>query len=266
MLLYGALTFWASLDPQPDPSTRYEDWARFVTTDRYVLSHVFGSGLGLILAIFGTFALAFYLTRDWAGGLGPVGTVLSVLGTALFLFVGAVSAFAAPEEGQAYLAGIKGLVALPASFADTVLGLTFLAVIVLGLIGNVLLGLAVWHLAQMDRRAVGVEAGSGREALAVLRGGRRIDAVVTDHAMPGMTGALLAATLRKEFPALPVILASGYAELPPEVDDLIVARLNKPFFQNACGRLSPTAASPSRPTGPTTCAARSSRTSACARR
>jgi hypothetical protein len=55
--LYGALTFWSSLNPQPDPGTRYEAWARYVTTDHYVIGHVFGSILGLILAIFGTFAL-----------------------------------------------------------------------------------------------------------------------------------------------------------------------------------------------------------------
>ncbi len=29
----GVLTFWSSLDPQPDPNTDYEAWSRFVTTD-----------------------------------------------------------------------------------------------------------------------------------------------------------------------------------------------------------------------------------------
>ena len=52
--LYGALTFWSSLDPQPDPNTHYEAFTRFVTTDHYVLSHLFGSILGLVFAIFGT--------------------------------------------------------------------------------------------------------------------------------------------------------------------------------------------------------------------
>lgn len=51
------------MNPQPDPSTHYEAWSRFVTTDHYVLTHVFGSILGLILAIFGTFALGAYLAR-----------------------------------------------------------------------------------------------------------------------------------------------------------------------------------------------------------
>lgn len=60
--LYGALTFLSSLNPQPDPNTQYDAWARHVTTDFYVLEHLFASLLGLILAIFGTFALGVYLT------------------------------------------------------------------------------------------------------------------------------------------------------------------------------------------------------------
>ena len=55
--IYGVLTFWTSLDPQPDPGTQLEAWARFVTTNEYLLEHLFGSLLGMILVIFGTFAL-----------------------------------------------------------------------------------------------------------------------------------------------------------------------------------------------------------------
>ena len=76
--LYGVLTFWSSLDPQPDPNTHYEAWSRYVTTDHYVLTHVFGSILGLILAIFGTFALGAFLTRSRAARLGLVAMVITV--------------------------------------------------------------------------------------------------------------------------------------------------------------------------------------------
>src|SRR3712207_9087967 len=68
--LYGALTFYSSLDPQPDPGTRMTAWSRYVLTDHYVLAHVLGSGLGLILAIFGTFALGAHLAAGRAGRLG----------------------------------------------------------------------------------------------------------------------------------------------------------------------------------------------------
>ena len=62
--LYGALTSWSSIESQPDPSTQLEAWSRFVTTNQYVLGHLLGSILGLIFAIFGTFALGAYLTRS----------------------------------------------------------------------------------------------------------------------------------------------------------------------------------------------------------
>lgn len=151
--LYGALTFWSSLDPQPDPGTRYEAWARFVTTDHYVLGHLLGSILGLVFAIFGTFALGAYLANGRAGRLGLVAMVITVLGSALFLPAMGVSTFATPEEGQAYLAGIEGLPELPASFADAAFAATSLLVIVLLFVGNVLLGVAVWRSGTLPKWA-----------------------------------------------------------------------------------------------------------------
>ena len=140
--LYGALTFWSSIDPQPDPNTHYEAWARYVTTNHYALTHVFGSILGLILAIFGTFALGVYLATSRAGRLGLWAMVMTVLGSTLFLSQMGVSTFAAPEEGQAYLAGIEGLRELPPIFADTLFAVTSLLFVVLIFVGNVLLGVA----------------------------------------------------------------------------------------------------------------------------
>ena len=143
--LYGVLTFWSSLNPQPDPNTRYEAWARYVTTDHYVTGHILGSILGLILGIFGTFALASYLARSRSGRMGLVAMVLTVFGSALFLPAMGVSTFAVPEEGQAYLAGIERFRDLPDTFSDTAFGLMSLVVILLLFVGNVLLGVAVWR-------------------------------------------------------------------------------------------------------------------------
>ena len=151
--LYGALTFGSSIDPQPDPSTHYEAWSRFVTTDHYVLSHVFGSILGLIFAIFGTFALGVYLANGRAGRLGLVAMIVTVFGAALFLPLMGVSTFSAPEEGQAYLAGIEGLSDLPTSFADTVMTASTMLFVALMFVGNVLLGVAVWRSGTLPRWA-----------------------------------------------------------------------------------------------------------------
>jgi signal transduction histidine kinase/CheY-like chemotaxis protein len=73
-----------------------------------------------------------------------------------------------------------------------------------------------------------VEASSGKAALQVLRENTAVDLVVTDHAMPGMTGLELAERIRAEWPALPILLASGHAELP-ERAGLALPRLTKPF-------------------------------------
>ena len=141
--LSGALTFWSSMEGQPDPSTHLEAGSRFVTTDHYVLGHLLSSILGLIFAIFGTFALDVYLATSRAGRLGLLAVVMTVLGSALFLPLQGVSTFAAPEEGQAVLAGLEEFSKLPDIFANTVLGLTGLLVNVLQFVGNILLGVAV---------------------------------------------------------------------------------------------------------------------------
>jgi signal transduction histidine kinase len=75
------------------------------------------------------------------------------------------------------------------------------------------------------------EALSGVHALDLLRLGTKVDVVVTDHAMPGMTGSELARQIRQHWPELPIILATGYAELP-NGEDPGLPRLSKPYLQD----------------------------------
>jgi PAS domain S-box-containing protein len=66
------------------------------------------------------------------------------------------------------------------------------------------------------------------EALAYVDEGGEADVLITDQAMPGITGARLTRLLRERRPGLPIVLASGYAELPElPVPDMV--RLRKPF-------------------------------------
>ena len=74
-----------------------------------------------------------------------------------------------------------------------------------------------------------VEAVSGEEALRIVERGTRIDLLVTDHLMPGMTGTDLARAFKERYPGTPVLLVSGYAEAEGMAPDL--ARLTKPFRQ-----------------------------------
>jgi PAS domain S-box-containing protein len=74
-----------------------------------------------------------------------------------------------------------------------------------------------------------IEASSAGEALDRFERDPAIDVVVTDQAMPGTTGLQLAEAIRARRPHTPVILASGYADLPQGAGSLVAARLAKPF-------------------------------------
>jgi signal transduction histidine kinase len=74
------------------------------------------------------------------------------------------------------------------------------------------------------------EVDSAEQGLKILQSDASIDLVITDHAMPGMTGTELAKRIRRKWPELPVIIATGYAELPGELDPS-VPRLSKPYRQ-----------------------------------
>jgi signal transduction histidine kinase/ActR/RegA family two-component response regulator len=76
-----------------------------------------------------------------------------------------------------------------------------------------------------------IEVQSAAEALEKLAAGLEVDVVMTDHAMPGMTGLELAKRIQETYAGLPVILATGYAELPVDPALLGVLRLAKPCNQ-----------------------------------
>jgi PAS domain S-box-containing protein len=74
-----------------------------------------------------------------------------------------------------------------------------------------------------------IEAYSAVDALEHLERDS-FDLVITDHAMPRMTGAQLAEIIKQRWPGTSIVLATGYAELP-NGSDPGVPRLAKPFSQ-----------------------------------
>jgi len=74
------------------------------------------------------------------------------------------------------------------------------------------------------------QASCGSDALEVLKSNPDIQLIITDQAMPKMTGLMLAESARKERPDLPVILATGYADLPDRSHGYL--KLDKPYFQS----------------------------------
>jgi PAS domain S-box-containing protein len=78
-------------------------------------------------------------------------------------------------------------------------------------------------------------AHSGQEALGILKREDKFDLLITDHAMPEMTGLQLAERAAMVRPGLRIILATGYAELPAgQHSDL--PRLGKPFDQGVLAK------------------------------
>ncbi|NLR97184.1 PAS domain S-box protein [Rhizobium sp. P38BS-XIX] len=75
-----------------------------------------------------------------------------------------------------------------------------------------------------------IEAHSAKEALTLLEAGQLPDVVITDHAMPQITGAELREKIMQLYPDLEVVLATGYAELPHGAKEGRI-RLSKPFSQ-----------------------------------
>lgn len=79
------------------------------------------------------------------------------------------------------------------------------------------------------------EVNSAAEAIRCVESGEQFDLVVTDYSMPRMNGGQLALALRRIRPDLPILLATGYADLPAgaEID---LPRLPKPYDQKQLQR------------------------------
>lgn len=80
-----------------------------------------------------------------------------------------------------------------------------------------------------------IEATSGAQALEILRNGARVDMVITDQSMPEMTGVQLAQSILKELPGVPVLLATGYSDLPPGSPQFPM--IGKPFSESDLARM-----------------------------
>jgi CheY-like chemotaxis protein len=77
-------------------------------------------------------------------------------------------------------------------------------------------------------------AHSGAEALRMLED-RQVDLIVTDYAMPGMTGEELTQRILASTPEQPILMVSGYASLP-EGAGTSVPKLAKPFKEHELSR------------------------------
>jgi CheY-like chemotaxis protein len=75
------------------------------------------------------------------------------------------------------------------------------------------------------------EARSGEQGLAVLEREPAIELVITDMAMPNMTGVEFYLKARRLYPNLKFLLATEFGEVSGEVEPML-PRIMKPFWQN----------------------------------
>jgi PAS domain S-box-containing protein len=76
-----------------------------------------------------------------------------------------------------------------------------------------------------------LEASTAAQALQHLGSEPHVDLVITDYAMPRMNGFDLALEIERSKPGIPIVIATGYAELPMQAMPLRFPRLAKPYTQ-----------------------------------
>ncbi len=205
------------------------DAASDLASGRYVRLTVADSGMGMDDETLRRAIEPFFSTKDVGKG---TGLGLSMIHGLAQQLKGALRLFSTPGHGTraelwlpvAHGAAIPAGPEPAAETSDEKRRATLLFVD-----DDFLIGLSTTSLLE-DLGHTVVKASSGPEALEVLRSGRPIDLMITDYAMPGMTGLELAEEARALRPDLPILLATGYADLPTR-PRIALPRLSKPYQQ-----------------------------------
>jgi hypothetical protein len=147
------MLFLGTLTHQPDPQTDFANFAAYVTTNQFLISHLLNSILGAAIGSIGVIGLMLYLQDSRAAGKAITGMVATVAANTLNTSVFGVAAFTQPALGQTYLAGqqnaldLYNLVYAAPLFGTAILGL------LLFLIGGIFTGIAIAASGRLPRWA-----------------------------------------------------------------------------------------------------------------
>jgi hypothetical protein len=150
--LYGVLLGLSTVTHQPSV-TDFDAYARYITTDVFLVSHLGASIFGAGVAILGAVAVTAFLVRGRAARTAVAGLALTTI-TNVFMAASFGSAtFVQPGIGRAHLAGVPGMAAIN---DDTAYGPTFFAVALTStfflIVSAIVLGTAIARTSPRLRR------------------------------------------------------------------------------------------------------------------
>jgi hypothetical protein len=198
--LYALLLGLSTITHQP-PVSDFDAYARYVTTDIFLISHLGASIFGAGLAILGAIAVTAFLVRGRAAGTAVAGLALTTVTNVFMAASFGSAAFVQPGVGRAHLAGVPGMAAIN---ADTAYGPTFFAVALTStfflIVAAVTLGTAIartsprlrWH---------GVAYATGIAAFALTGFLLQPVQALTGFALAAATAALAVRLPRTAIPA-----------------------------------------------------------------
>lgn len=105
---YGLLLGLSTLTHQP-PVDDFDAYARYVSSDWFLVSHLGASIFGAGLAILGAIALTTLLAHGPAGRLAIAGLTLTTISNVFMASTFGSAAFVQPGIGRAHLAGTTGM-------------------------------------------------------------------------------------------------------------------------------------------------------------
>ncbi|GAA4959918.1 hypothetical protein [Actinoplanes utahensis] len=146
---YGLLLGLSTWTHQPSIDD-FDAYARYITTDVFLISHLGASIFATALAVLGTAAATAFLAHGRAARTAVAGLVLTTIANVFLASTFGSATFVQPGIGRAHLAGTAGM---PALNADTAYGPTFFATALtptfLLIVAAIVLGTAI---ARTDRR------------------------------------------------------------------------------------------------------------------
>jgi hypothetical protein len=151
--VWAALLFLATLTEQPDPTTAFAEFADYVTTGRFLLSHLVGSIVGAAIGSIGVIGLMVYLQDSKAAGRAVAGMVATVVGNVLMASTYGAAAFAQPAMGRLFQAGQANAQEFYTQVYAVPLFVTALAGLLLFLVGGLFSGSAIAGSGRLPRWA-----------------------------------------------------------------------------------------------------------------